>query len=87
MKRELLLWLQTFLQFPSSLSEHLLIDNRVIVFSLGWADSPSHFQIWEKFGTLENFFQFADFLTSPELTEDELEALYSTLNTQLSEDN
>jgi hypothetical protein len=43
--------------------------------------------IQEKFGTLENFFQFADFLTSPELTEDELEALYSTLNTQLSEDN
>jgi len=43
--------------------------------------------IQEKFGTLDNFSQFADFLASSEITENELEALYSMLNTQFSEDN
>ena len=44
-------------------------------------------QLQEKFGTLENFDQFANFLTSGALSPNELETLYDTINNQIFEDN
>lgn len=44
-------------------------------------------QLQEKFGALENFDQFANFLTSGALSPKELETLYDTINAQISEDN
>jgi benzoyl-CoA reductase/2-hydroxyglutaryl-CoA dehydratase subunit BcrC/BadD/HgdB len=38
--------------------------------------------IQEKFSSLENFQQFADFLTGSEITENELKSLYDFLNAQ-----
>ena len=51
------------------------------------SDIDGLIQLEGKFGTLENFDQFANFLTSGALSPNELETLYDTINNQIYEDD